>query len=491
MKTSVSYQDSPGLSSGSTADRSARRIPWQRRYARWVLLADAAVIATVVFGTQVLWLGPRTVGVTSSTLDYSTVSVLTSTAWMLALALSGSRQERVIAYGVAEYRLVVAASLQVFGIVAIAAYLTTAELSRGYFLLSLPVGCLALVAGRALCRRMLARRRRTGEMGTHVVLIGSPEENARVAAELDRQPSAGLRVIGVHGLDRTPGRSSWSEEQSERLRRRLDDLDADGVLVSGSAVLDAHDIRRIGWSLDPGGRQLIVAVNLTDVAGPRLHTRPVAGLPLVHVETPRYSRAQQLSKRAFDVVGASALVLLLSPVFAVVALLVRASGPGPILYRQERVGQGGIPFGMLKFRSMVDGADSELQGLLQAQGRSESPLFKVERDPRITPVGRWLRRYSLDELPQLFNVIAGRMSLVGPRPQRDAEVAFYDDDARRRLIVRPGMSGLWQVSGRSSLTWEDAIRLDLFYVENWSLVGDIAILAKTFRAVLAPGDTAH
>ncbi|WP_295781373.1 sugar transferase [uncultured Microbacterium sp.] len=491
MKTSVSYQDSPGLSSGSTTDGLARRVPWQRRYARWVLVADLVVIVVVVFATQMLWLGPRIVGVTSSTLDYPTVSLLISAAWMLSLALSGSRQERVIAYGVAEYRLVVAASVQVFGIVAIAAYLTTAELSRGYFLLSLPVGCLALVGGRALCRRLLARRRRSGEMGTHVVLIGSPEENARVSAELERQPSAGLRVIGVHSLDPEAGSARWSEEQSALLRRRLDDLDADGVLVSGSNALDAHDIRRIGWSLDPGRRQLIVAMNLTDVAGPRLHTRPVAGLPLVHVETPRYSRGQQLSKRAFDLVGATALVLTLSPLFAVVALLVRASGPGPILYRQERVGQGGAPFGMLKFRSMVDGADRALEELLRAQGRSDSPLFKVENDPRITPVGRLLRRYSLDELPQLFNVIAGQMSLVGPRPQRDAEVAFYDDEARRRLIVRPGMSGLWQVSGRSSLAWEDAIRLDLFYVENWSMVGDIAILARTFRAVFTPGDTAH
>lgn len=491
METSVSYQDSPGLSSGSATAGHTRRAPWQRRYARWVLVADLVVIAVAVFGIQLLWLGPQTVGVTSSTLDYPTVSLLISAAWMLSLALSGSRQERVIAYGVAEYRLVVAASVQVFGIVAIAAYLTTAELSRGYFLLSLPAGCLALVGGRALCRHLLARQRRFGAMGTHVVLIGSPEENARVSAELERQPSAGLRVIGVHSLDPAAGSPRWAEEQSAVLRRRLDDLDADGVLISGSNALDAQDIRRIGWSLDPGRRQLIVAMNLTDVAGPRLQTRPVAGLPLIHVETPRYSRAQQLSKRAFDLVGASALVLVLSPLLAVVALLVRASGPGPILYRQERVGQGGAPFGMLKFRSMVDGADSALEELLRAQGRSESPLFKVANDPRITPVGRLLRRYSLDELPQLFNVIAGQMSLVGPRPQRDAEVAFYDDEARRRLIVRPGMSGLWQVSGRSSLGWEDAIRLDLFYVENWSMVGDIAILARTFRAVLAPGDTAH
>lgn len=491
MKALVSHHDSPGFSPDTARKRPTKRAPWQRRYARWVLLADAIVISLVVFGTQFMWLGSRSAEVASSNLDYSVVSIVVGAAWMLALALGGSRQERIIGYGAVELRLVVTASMQVFGIVAIAAYLTTADLSRGYFLLSLPLGCISLVMGRLLCRRLLAHRRRAGSMGTRVVLVGSSDENARVSAELARQPSAGLRVAGLHSVGHVTGVSSWSDEQSDLLRRRLDDLDADGVLVSGGSVLDPHDIRRIGWSLDPRRRQLIVAVNLTDVAGPRLHTRPVAGLPLIHVETPRYSRAQQLSKRIFDVAGASVLVILLSPLLAAVAVMVGTSSPGPILFRQERVGQGGIPFDMFKFRSMVDGADTALQELLRAQGRADTPLFKVEQDPRITPIGRWLRRYSLDELPQLFNVILGQMSLVGPRPQRDAEVAFYDDDARRRLIVRPGMSGLWQVSGRSSLAWEDAIRLDLFYVENWSLVGDIAILAKTFRAVVAPGGTAH
>lgn len=488
MESSASLIDSPERSLTFTPRRRPRSAPWQRRYAHWVALADIVVIATATFGTQVFWLGTTPVPVASAPFTYTTVSAGLTLAWLTALSLAGTRHARVIGYGAAEYRLVIAASTQVFGLMAIATYLTGADLSRGYFLLGLPLGCLALIVERMLCRRLLARERRHGAMSARVVLVGSAEENARVAAELARQSSAGLHVVGVHTLDRT---AVWSEKQARLLRERLDDLDADSVLVSGGTALDAQDIRRIGWSLDPGREHLIVAVNLTDVAGPRLHTRPVAGLPLVHIETPQYSTTQRVLKRAFDIAGAGILVLALAPVFATLAVLVRASGPGPILYRQERVGQGGVPFGMMKFRSMVDGADSRLQELLSAQGRDGTPLFKIDNDPRITPVGRWLRKYSLDELPQLFNVLGGQMSLVGPRPQRDAEVEFYDDDAHRRLIVRPGMSGLWQVSGRSALAWDDAIRFDLFYVENWSLVGDIIILIRTFKAVLAPGETAH
>lgn len=491
MNPSVSLVESPGTPREFTPEASPQRASWQRRYARLVTGVDALVVSIAVFGSQVVWLGPHPVDVASAPLDYTTVSAGLSLAWLAALAAWGTRQPRVIGYGVGEYRLVLAASVQMFGLVGIAAYLTSADLSRGYFLLSLPLGAAALLVGRMFCRIWLARRRRSGAMSTRVVLVGSPEENARVADELQRHPTAGLIVVGTHTVTRTSSGSTWTEEHASRLRQRLIDLDADSVLASGGAALDAHDIRRIGWGLHPGRQHLIVAVNLTDVAGPRLHTRPVAGLPLVHIETPQFSTAQRVMKRAFDVVFSGALILILSPVFAAIAVLVRASGPGRILYQQERVGQGGEHFGMLKFRSMVDGADARLQELLSAQGRDGTPLFKVENDPRITPVGRWLRKYSLDELPQLFNVLGGQMSLVGPRPQRDAEVEFYDDDAHRRLMVRPGMSGLWQVSGRSALAWDDAIRLDLFYVENWSLVGDVAILLRTFKAVLAPGATAH
>ena len=179
------------------------------------------------------------------------------------------------------------------------------------------------------------------------------------------------------------------------------------------------------------------------------------------------------------------LIALGSPIMLAVAIAVKMSSPGPIFYWQERIGLRGQPFHMFKFRSMVQGADDQLQSLLDAQGTADRPLFKVINDPRITPVGRFIRRYSLDELPQFFNVLRGEMSLVGPRPQRESEVALYDAVAHRRLFMKPGISGLWQVSGRSDLDWDDAIRLDLYYVENWSMAGDVAILWRTISTVVA------
>jgi exopolysaccharide biosynthesis polyprenyl glycosylphosphotransferase len=210
----------------------------------------------------------------------------------------------------------------------------------------------------------------------------------------------------------------------------------------------------------------------------------VSGLPLIHVETPSYDGPKRFAKRAFDLVFALGLVVLLAPVFLVVAFAIKVTSRGPVFYGQERIGLSGEPFTMLKFRSMVTDADAHLATLLAAQGTGDTPLFKVKDDPRVTRVGRVLRRYSIDELPQLLNVLRGDMSLVGPRPQRDGEVRLYDSKAGRRLVVKPGMSGLWQVSGRSNLSWEDAIRLDLYYVENWSITNDIIILLRTARAVV-------
>jgi exopolysaccharide biosynthesis polyprenyl glycosylphosphotransferase len=263
------------------------------------------------------------------------------------------------------------------------------------------------------------------------------------------------------------------------------------VIIASSGDLPPGGVKRISWALEAGRQHLVLAPNITDIAGPRIHARPVAGLPLIHVETPRFSSGQRFAKRTTDIIGSLLLIVLSSPFLLGVAIAVKLTSPGPLLYKQERVGLNGQPFRMLKFRSMRTGADQELKALLEAQGTDTQPLFKVKDDPRITPVGKFIRKYSLDELPQFFNVLGGSMSLVGPRPQIAAEVELYSDAARRRLLARPGITGLWQVSGRSQLQWEQALRLDLYYVENWSLFGDIAVLFKTLRAVVAPGKSAQ
>ena len=486
------------LAALSTAQVTA--VDWQLAYRRMLWLSDTVVVIIAVFLSQYVWFtatGERvTQRVDETAFTYTWVSVALILGWQLALAISGSRGERVVGMGMSEYRLVISSAVYLFAIVAVVSYLTMTPVSRGYILLGFPLGLSGLLLTRYLWRQRLKAHRRAGRGMARALVIGDDEENARITAELDRNPEAGYLVVGLSG----PGsRSDYTcRGASVPFLGPADDVimmmsmvDADTLIVASDAALPVRKVKEISWRLKAGRQHLILVPSLTDIGGPRLHTRPVAGLPLVHVETPRYTGRQRVVKRTFDVVGAVLLLILLAPLFAILGTLVRASSTGPVFYRQERIGQDGRPFQLIKFRTMVPDADDMLTQLLAEQGKDGAPLFKIEQDPRITPIGRVLRKHSLDEFPQLLNVLFGDMSLVGPRPQRSGEVAFYDFAAERRLIVKPGMSGLWQVSGRSALSWEEALRLDLYYVENWSLLGDIGILLRTFRAVLAPGDTAH
>jgi exopolysaccharide biosynthesis polyprenyl glycosylphosphotransferase len=256
------------------------------------------------------------------------------------------------------------------------------------------------------------------------------------------------------------------------------------VIVAGDLPGGSATIRRLGWELENSNTELILVSRLTDVAGPRIHLRPISGLPMVHVDLPQYSGFAHAVKRVFDVLVAGLLLLVLSPLIAAIAMGVRLTSPGPVLFRQERVGAHGGRFAMLKFRSMVTDAEARLAELHDLD-EGNGVLFKMKHDPRVTPFGLVLRRYSLDELPQLWNVLVGDMSLVGPRPPLPSEVDRYEADVNRRLLTKPGITGLWQVSGRSDLSWDESVKIDLYYVENWSITGDLVILLKTARAVLA------
>lgn len=487
----IATQPVPIVDSGSSTTR------WQRAYALRVAIADFVVITLTVYGAQFFWLGTHVQGVLgASSLSYSMLSLLLIVGWYVTMALYGTRSPRLVGYGAGEYTAIIDCTLRVFGLIAIVSYLAQVDISRGYILFALPVGVIALLLTRWLARVWLARQRKHGRMVSRVMLVGDDNANLRILSELQRHPEAGFVVVGActptEVSSKTLGDTSIPIVGSIRnLPHVLGATSTDTVIVSGESGLSADRVRELSWQLEAGKQHLIVAPNLTDIGGPRIHTRPVAGLPLIHVETPRYTGRQIIAKRAFDIAVSGILLVLLSWLFLIVSVLVKFSGKGPVFYRQERIGLDGVPFQMIKFRSMVVDADAQLAGLLAEQGSSDQPLFKVDNDPRVTRIGRYLRKFSIDEFPQLVNVFLGSMSLVGPRPQREGEVALYDNAARRRLIVKPGMSGLWQVSGRSSLSWEDAIRLDLYYVENWSLTGDIAILLRTFRAVFAPGETAH
>lgn len=497
---------------GETSDRARPTQPvsarirsdsnWRTRFARKLWITDLLVLAWVVYGTQIAWLGLGEVRVATGTNDalpdvsYWAFSAALIVMWMWALSLIDSRSYRVIGTGTTEYVRIARASFMLFGAIAIIAFLTRIDVARGYLLISLPCGIATLVISRWLWRQWLVSNRRLGGLSAHLILVGSARSAASIASELTRVPEAGYAVVGacIPGGkigDTIPGTDIPVLGPVDAVEDALSETGADTVVVTSSGDLPVGEVKRISWVLEAGKQHLVLAPSITDIAGPRIHSRPVAGLPLILVETPRFSPGQRFVKRTADIVGALALIVLSSPLLAAVAIAIKVSSPGPLLYRQERVGMNGRPFPMLKFRSMRVGADKELTALLQQQGTSTTPLFKVRNDPRVTPVGRFIRKYSLDELPQFFNVLGGSMSLVGPRPQIAAEVALYTDAARRRLLARPGITGLWQVSGRSTTSWEETVRLDLYYVENWSLLGDLVILMKTVKAVLAPGATAH
>lgn len=487
--------DNASLAEASQLRVDKRKKDWRESYALRLRLIDAFVVIWAVAGAFGIRFGFSDLGrETTPDTDYLLLSIALVGAWWLMLDVWGSRDARVLGSGSEEYKRVLASSAWLFGFVAVFSYALRVDTARGFVGLAFPAGALGLLAARWLVRQHLSVERQQGASNSRVLVIGGPHSAAHLVRSFRSAPSAGYLPIAAH----LPGATLESERtlaldipvtgtasDFESILAVILATDADAVAISAGVNLHPRDLRRLGWELAARDIGMILAPALTDVAGPRIHTQPVAGLPLIHVSTPKLTGGKKVAKRTFDIFVASFLVLCLSPVFLVVSLLVRFTSDGPVFYRQERVGLRGTSFRMLKFRSMRVNADAELRELLQMQGTSETPLFKVDNDPRITPIGRVLRKYSLDELPQLLNVIGGSMSLVGPRPQREGEVALYDDAAHRRLYVSPGMSGLWQVSGRSNLSWEESIRLDLYYVENWSLMGDVVILFKTFKAVFA------
>lgn len=475
---------------------AARVRRWQRLFAGLLSVTDTLVITIAVFGAQLIrfgFEGQRLHIPGGSDRDlivaYSLVSAVLILGWALSLRLFGTRDYRIIGTGTLEYKRLTNATFAFFGLFAIVAFALQAQIGRSYLLIALPAGFTMLILSRWMWRRWLISRRRRGRLLSHAVLVGDRASSLHVAEQIKRDPGCGLQIIGAateHGsthrslTDEIPVLGDWFHVLDHVDRAR-----ADTVIITGNHSLDPRQLRELGWGLEERKANLIVAPALTDVAGPRIHSTPVSGLPLIHVAYPEFTGINRFLKRAFDLIGALSLIVLSLPIMLSVAIAVKATGSGPLLYGQERIGRNGVPFKMWKFRSMVVGADDHLKGLLDEQGTSDRPLFKVANDPRITPVGKFIRRYSLDELPQFFNVLSGSMSLVGPRPQVAAEVALYERGAHRRLFMRPGISGLWQVSGRSDLDWDDAIRLDLYYVENWSLTGDLVILWRTLRAVLA------
>jgi exopolysaccharide biosynthesis polyprenyl glycosylphosphotransferase len=407
-------------------------------------------------------------------------------AWPLLLGITGTYSTRVLGTGSDEYRRVGRAALFLLALAGFISYAGGLDLSRT-LIGAVPILALVTVLNRFAARQWLRHLWARGRCTRRVVVVGRGGAVLDVAAQLERQRYGGLQVVAA----------CVTAADQERVRQArdlpvagLDDVlalaaehGADTVAVTSASETAAEYLRKLSWQLEGTGLELLVAPGLVEVAGPRLHIRPFEGLPFLSVEQPRFEGWQRVVKGGMDRFIAAAALVLLAPLFLAISVAVAASSPGPVFYRQVRVGLGGRTFTMLKFRSMVVDADDQ-RATLQDLNVSDGLLFKIPDDPRVTPIGRSLRRFSLDELPQLINVLHGSMSLVGPRPPLPGEVAHYDSSVSRRLLVKPGLTGLWQISGRSDLPWEEAVRLDLRYVENWSLALDALILWKTGRAVL-------
>jgi exopolysaccharide biosynthesis polyprenyl glycosylphosphotransferase len=461
--------------------RAARRLStWSREYLREVALADLACGVIGVFIAAQLRFGSN---VTSM---YLALSLALPVLWVAALWLAGAYDVRFIGTGSDEFRKVLNAGIGLTAVVAIFSYLINLELSRAYVVIALPCLTVFDMLARFALRKRLVRRRMHGKCLHSVVAVGHELAVADLVTELGRDRYHGLNVVGACVVQ--PG--ELDELAGVPVYGGLDDVTAavkvfgaDTVAVTTCPEMDGVRLRSLAWELEKTGTDLWLSPALLDVAGPRTTIRPTAGLTLLHVDHPQLTGFRLVIKDLFDRCAAAAALVMLAPVLAVLAIAIRLHDGGPALFSQIRVGKDGHSFRMYKFRTMVVDAEHRRSQLLPSND-SDGVLFKLRKDPRVTVVGAHLRRLSLDELPQLFNVFLGHMSLVGPRPALPDEAEEYAEHVRRRLVVKPGLTGLWQVSGRSDLSWNESVRLDLRYVENWSFALDLQILWKTIGTLL-------
>lgn len=465
---------------------------WARRYRRKLQVTDVSIIVAAVVIALIVRLGSQSYAGAPLSVDSWLVPLVVTTTWIVTLGVFHTRDSRIIGIGATEYKQVVSASILTFGLLAIAFILIHVDTARAYFFLALPLGLATLTLARWLWRKWLLNQRQFGHYLARAIVVGNRDDIEYVIGQIDRHSGAAYCVVGAALDTPVPGGAITVGKHQvpivadfAHVAGATVGMGIDTVIVAGQPQGGNHYVRRLGWELEGTSAELVLSSRLTDVAGPRIHFRPVEGLPLIHVEIPQFEGGKHVLKRGLDIVVSALALVLLLPLLAVIAVFIRLDTPGPVLFRQERVGRNGETFRMLKFRSMSRDAEKNL-ALLRQRNEGAGLLFKMRDDPRVTRVGRVIRKYSLDELPQLWNTLVGEMSLVGPRPPLPDEVQGYETHVHRRLYIKPGLTGLWQINGRSDLSWEESVRLDLYYVENWSLTGDLIILWRTFRVVVNP-----
>lgn len=474
------------------AARSTSERQWAQSHRTRLLANDLTVIASSLgLAYLVRSVSEPTAPHSTWVITYAVASSIIMATWIVALGAHRTRDIRVIGIGAGEYKRVLNASIVAFAVLGVLLFAVQAEVSRAFFFTAMGVGTVGLVSTRWMWRHWLLRQPARDRYLSRTIVVGGIEEAEYVVRQINEKSRASYNVVAATVSDSDASHIAVGDRrvpivgEPGAVSTLARNLQADTVIVAGAASRNPSYIRSLSWDLEGTGTELVLAAQLTDVAGPRIHFRPVDGLPLMHVEIPQFEGAKHALKRSFDVVASGLGLLALAPLFGILAVLVHLDSPGGVLFRQERVGKGERSFTMLKFRTMVATAEQDLDALLAAN-EGNGVLFKLKNDPRVTRIGRVLRKYSLDELPQLWNVFIGDMSLVGPRPPLPREVMDYESHVRRRLYIKPGLTGMWQVGGRSDLSWEESVRLDLYYVENWSLVGDLMILWRTVKVVAQP-----
>ncbi|MDF2560194.1 MAG: polyprenyl glycosylphosphotransferase [Microbacterium sp.] len=463
-----------------------RRRQWERRYRMRLRLTDAAVILFAVGVAAAVQLSSGL-----SLIEVMSGGAALAVLWYLMLSGLHTRDAALFRASATEYRGVVHASGLAFGIIAIVAVLLAWKSMQPMLLLGLPIGVLTLLVTRWMWRHWLQTQRSHGRFASRTLVVGNRDDVEYVVRTLHPIGASGYQVVGATLLD---GNARDIEVGDTRfpvlgnvnsVSSVAAEVGADTIIVASRPEGEPEFVKQLSWQLEGTAAELVLSSRLTDVAGPRISFAPVEGLPLIQVQIPRYEGGQHVLKRALDAAVATLALIPIALLAPVLALLIKLDSPGPVFFFQERVGRDGRRFKMVKFRSMKTDAEQQLAAL-KAQNEGAGLLFKMKDDPRVTRVGRVLRKLSLDELPQFWNVLVGDMSVVGPRPPLPSEVTAYDGTVFRRLYIKPGITGLWQVSGRSDLSWDESVRLDLRYVENWSVMNDLQIMWRTAKVMVQP-----
>lgn len=485
---------------GATRRKSSVALPFSRRQARRLLLAgtlracDVTMLLAATSAASILRFDQVNQRVsfehTTAEVTYLQVSLAVTVLWVASLSLERLYDLDRLFWGFGESARVLRGLTVGLAVLVLITYvLRVPGLSRAWTLMAWTFSVASVMGGRLAIQSAVRTLRSRGRMLRPTLIVGSNREAADLARMVPKDRGSGFDVVGCVSSAEGSGMSSFGGRpirclgSAEELREAVEKLGIESVIIASSAF-DHDVVSRMIHELRGAPLDMHVSSGLFEVLRSRVIVREVAGIPLITVKGVSLSRGALLFKRVFDVAVASTLILLGVPLWAMLIALIRFTSRGPVFYRQQRIGQGGVGFTMLKFRSMYVDAE-ERQAELTVRNGATGPLFKVRRDPRVTPLGRWMRKLSIDELPQLLNVLKGEMSLIGPRPPLPHEVESYTDLHWRRLSVAPGMTGLWQVSGRSDLSFEEMVRLDLFYIGNWSVALDLFLLARTVPAVVS------